>query len=230
MFFFDPMYLVFVGPAILLAIWAQIRVKSAFAKYSKVRTMAGLTGAQAAQRVLESAGIYDVQVEQVSGFLSDHYDPRTKTLRLSPDVYSSPSVAAVGIAAHEAGHAMQHTHAYAPLALRSFMVPVATIGSNMAFPIIFIGFLLGAAGPGMVLIKIGIALFAAMVLFQLITLPVEFNASSRAKAVLAQTGIVSSREEIEGVRDVLGAAAWTYVAAALSAVLTLLYLILRLRD
>ena len=153
---FDPMYLVFVGPAILLAIWAQIRVKSAFAEYSKVPTQSGMTGADAAHAVLRNADIHDVSVEPVQGFLSDHYDPRTKTLRLSPEVYSNASVAAVGIAAHEAGHALQHARHYAPLALRSFIVPTASLGSNLALPLVFIGLIFGMAG----LVKIGIILFS----------------------------------------------------------------------
>ena len=223
---FDPRYLLFVGPAILLAIWAQVRVKSAFSKYSKVRTRSNLTGAEAAHAVLRSADIHDVTVEPVQGFLSDHYDPRTKTLRLSPDVYSGASVAAAGIAAHEAGHAIQHARHYAPLALRSFIVPVASIASNMALPLAFIGLVFQMAG----LLYVGIILFSAAVLFQLVTLPVEFNASSRAKAALASSGIITDREEMEGVRTVLGAAAWTYVAAALTAIMTLLYLISRARD
>ena len=213
------MYWVFVGPAILLAIWAQIRVKSAFATYSRVRTARGLTGAQAAQEVLRDAGIHDVAVEQVGGFLSDHYDPRQRTLRLSPKVYSSPSVAAVGVAAHEAGHAIQHAHNYGPLALRSFLVPTASFGSWLAFPLIFIGFLFGSLG----LAKIGIILFGGVVLFQLITLPVEFNASARAKRALASTGLVTDEQEMRGVSSVLTAAGWTYVAAALSALMQLLY-------
>jgi len=225
MFFsLDPMYWIFVGPAILLALWAQLRVKSAFATYSRVIASRGMTGAQAAARVLDAAGVNDVSIERVDGFLSDHYDPRSKTLRLSSDVYASPSVAAVGIAAHEAGHAIQHAHGYTPLALRSFMVPVAGFGSYLAIPLIIIGAAMGAMG----LIKAGIVLFGVLVAFQLVTLPVEFNASSRAKIALAQTGVITSREEMDGVQSVLGAAAWTYVAAAISAIVTLLYYLFRL--
>ncbi|HRU06953.1 MAG TPA: zinc metallopeptidase [Candidatus Brocadiia bacterium] len=220
----DPMYWVFVGPAILLALWAQLRIKAAFATYSRVMSSRGMTGAQAAARVLDAAGVNDVSIERVDGFLSDHYDPRSKTLRLSSNVYASPSVAAVGVAAHEAGHAIQHAHNYAPLALRSFMVPLAGFGSNLAIPLIFIGLIMGSIG----LVKAGIVLFGVLVAFQLITLPVEFNASSRAKIALAQTGVISSREEMEGVQSVLGAAAWTYVAAAISSILTLLYYLFRL--
>ena len=221
MFFYyiNPVYYLFVGPALLLAVWAQIRVKSAFATYSRVRSRRGMTGAEAAQQVLHEADIMDVQVEQVGGFLSDHYDPRSKTLRLSPDVYSTPSIAAVGIAAHEAGHAIQHAHQYGPLALRSFMVPTASFGSWLAMPLILIGWLIGSLG----LAKVGLVLFGAVVLFQIITLPVEFNASARAKAALASTGLIVDDEEMRGVSSVLNAAGWTYVAAALAALMQLLY-------
>jgi len=218
-FYLDPLYFVFVGPALLLAIWAQLRVKSAFARFSKVPTRRGITGAQAAAEVLRQADIYDVKIERVGGFLSDHYDPRTKTLRLSPNVYDSASVAAVGVAAHEAGHAMQHAHSYGALALRSFMVPTATFGSWLAMPLIFIGALIGSLG----LAKLGLLLFGTVVLFQIITLPVEFNASSRAKHVLATTGLIVDDDEMRGVSSVLTAAGWTYVAAALAALMQLLY-------
>lgn len=223
MLIFDPLYLIIVGPALLLALWAQLRVKSAFAMYSRMPASSGLTGAQAAARTLEAAGITDVNIESVQGFLSDHYDPRSKTLRLSPGVYSSHSVAAVGVATHEAGHAIQHARNYAPLALRSFIVPAASFGSWMAFPMIFLGFLLHSAG----MIQVGILFFTALVIFQFVTLPVEFNASSRAKAALASAGIVHGREEMDGVNAVLSAASWTYVAAALSAALQLLYFVMR---
>ncbi len=220
---FDPMYFVIVGPAMLLALWAQMRVKSAYAKYSRVAASSGLSGAQAAAHVLDAAGVRGVSIEAVRGFLSDHYDPRTKTLCLSPGVYSGRSLAAVGIASHEAGHAIQHARRYAPLALRSYIVPAASFGSWMAFPMIFLGFLMHSAG----LVQAGIILFTALVLFQFVTLPVEFNASRRAKAALASSGIVSGREEMAGVSAVLGAASWTYVAAAVSAALQLLYFVMR---
>ena len=220
---FDPVYWMFIGPTILLALWAQMRVKAAFAKYSRVLTTRGYSGAEAAAEVMRSSGIHDVTIEPVGGSLSDHYDPRSKTLRLSREVYAGRSVAAVGVAAHEAGHAIQHARNYAPLGLRSVMVPMAGFGSNLAMPLIFIGFLLRSVG----MIQIGIILFAAIVLFQLVTLPVEFNASTRARAALADTGIIADQREMAGVSSVLGAAAWTYVAAALSAVMTLLYFLLR---
>lgn len=223
MLMFDPLYLIIVGPALLLALWAQMRVKGAYAMYSRVPASSGLSGAEAAASALQAAGIYDVSIEAVRGFLSDHYDPRTKTLRLSPGVYSGRSLAAVGIAAHEAGHAIQHARNYGPLALRSFIVPVASFGSWLAFPLIFLGFLMQAAG----MVQLGILMFSVLVLFQFVTLPVEFNASTRAKEALASSGIVHGREEMDGVSAVLGAAAWTYVAAAVSAALQLLYFVMR---
>jgi Zn-dependent membrane protease YugP len=218
-FYIDPMYYLFVAPALLLAIWAQIRVQSAFGYYRRVHSRSGLTGAAAAERVLRDAGIRDVTIEHADGMLSDHYDPRTRTLRLSSGVYDSPSVAALGVAAHEAGHAIQHAHRYAPLAMRSLLVPTASLGSWLAIPLIFLGFLVGSAG----LAKFGLVLFGAVVVFQLITLPVEFDASARAKQVLAETGIIADPDEMEGVRSVLSAAGWTYVAAALAALMQLLY-------
>ena len=217
--FFDPIYLILVGPTLLLALWAQLRVKTAFGKYSRVMTRRGMSGAEAAREVLRKADIYDVEVEQVGGFLSDHYDPRSKKLRLSPNVYSSPSVAAVGVAAHEAGHAIQHAHNYGPLALRSLLVPTASFGSWLAFPLILIGMFVGSLG----LAKIGVLLFGAIVLFQIVTLPVEFNASARAKKALDGTGLVVDEDEMRGVSSVLTAAGWTYVAATLSAIMQLLY-------
>lgn len=235
MFFFSPLYLVMIAPAIILAIWAQMKVKSAFAKYSQVGNSSNMSGAEAAARMLEGFGLRVVSsgkeaqsmnnavaIEQVQGFLSDHYDPKAKVLRLSPKVYQGRSLASVGIACHEAGHAMQHAKGYAPLELRNFMVPVASFGSWAAFPIILLGFFLHAVG----LIQLGILLFAAIVLFQLITLPVEFDASNRAKESLVQFQIIRSGGESQGVSAVLNAAAWTYVAAALSSVMTLLYYIL----
>jgi len=215
----DPIYLIFVGPAILIALWAQIKVKAAFATYSRVRSSSGITGAEAAAKVLYEADIGDVKVERVGGFLSDHYDPRSKTLRLSPRVYDSNSLAAVGVAAHEAGHAIQHAHNYGPLGLRSALVPTASIGSWLAFPLVILGILMHVAH----LALLGLVVFCAVVVFQLVTLPVEFNASSRAKAMLMNTGVIAGREEERGVSAVLTAAGLTYVAAALTAVMQLLY-------
>jgi uncharacterized protein len=221
MFFFDPSYLLFALPPLLLGLWAQFKVKSAFRKYAQVPTQSGVTGAQAAMRLLERGGLGNVAVEETEGMLSDHYDPRSKTLRLSGDVYSMPSIASVGVAAHEAGHAMQDKTGYYPLALRSAMVPVVSIGSNLG-PILFmIGlFMHGVLGSS--LAWAGILLFAATALFAIVTLPVEFDASRRAKQLLVSQGIVSQRE-MEGVNAVLDAAALTYVAAAAQAIMQLLY-------
>jgi Zn-dependent membrane protease YugP len=220
--FFDPVYLIIVGPTILIALFAQMKVKSTYTRYSRVNTARGYTGAQAAAKVLDSAGIHDVKIEMVKGWLSDHYDPTQKVLRLSPDVYQSPSVAAVGIAAHEAGHALQHATGYGPLQIRSMLVPVSSLGSWLAWPMIFIGFILAFKTLAMA----GLILFTALVVFQLITLPVEFNASARAKAALADTGIVVDQQESAGVASVLNAAALTYVAATITAIAQLLYFVL----
>lgn len=221
--FWDPTYiLVIVGAVICLL--ASARVKSTFAKYSKVRSMSGMTGAQAAERILHSAGIYDVVIQHVKGNLTDHYDPRNKVLSLSDSVYDSASVAAVGVAAHECGHAIQHSKSYGPLALRSAIVPVANFGSMLAWPLIIIG-LLFSRNSGSILITIGIICFSAAVLFQLVTLPVEFNASSRAIRILGDTGILGS-EELIGTKKVLSAAALTYVASAAAAIMQLLRLVI----
>lgn len=221
--YWDPTYfLVLIGAVICLL--ASARVKSTFRKYSHVRSMAGLTGAQAAERILRSAGISDVQIQQVSGELTDHYDPRNKVLRLSDSVYGSDSVAAVGVAAHECGHAIQHHTGYMPLSLRTAIVPVANLGSALAWPLIIIG-LLFTRGTGSVLITAGIICFSAAVLFQLVTLPVEFNASGRALRILGDTGVLGT-EEVRDTRKVLSAAALTYVAGAAAAILQLLRLVL----
>jgi hypothetical protein len=222
-FYFDPMYFVVVGPAFLLAIWAQMRVKSSFRRWSQVPLRAGWTGAQVAARVCELGGAEGVEIEMTPGKLSDHYDPRERVLRLSADNYNGRSVAAAAIAAHEAGHAIQHATRYPMLSLRSAYVPAASLGSWLAFPMLFAGMIFKFPQ----LILIGIALFSAVVLFQIITLPVEFDASARAKRVLADSGIISDEEEMRGVRSVLGAAAMTYVAATIQAVLTLLYYLWR---
>jgi Zn-dependent membrane protease YugP len=228
MLYFDPIYFIMVGPALLLSMYASFKVKSAFGKYSKVATASGLTGAQAAANMLRSEGLTDVEIEATKGFLSDHYDPRTKTLRLSPDVYSGRSVASVGVAAHEAGHALQDAKGYTPLKLRSAIVPVASIGSKLAWPLLIIGGIIMYAGSvfGLVMVKVGIVLFSLAVAFQLITLPVEFNASKRALAALSSSGMLMEKE-VSGARKVLSAAALTYVAAAAAAVLQLLYFLLR---
>jgi Zn-dependent membrane protease YugP len=202
---------------------AVARVKVLFARYSKVGLRTGMAGAEAAAAILHAAGVSGVTIEPQKGMLSDHYDPRQKALRLSPDVYAGRSVASVAIAAHEAGHAIQDATGYAPLRLRSAMVPLTMLGSNIWWLPLAIGVAIGATG----LVKVGIFLFATVVLFQLVTLPTEFNASSRARAVLASSGIVTTVEEEHGVAKVLNAAAMTYVAAALAAVVQLLYLILR---
>lgn len=218
---FDPTYiLVLIGAAICMI--ASARVNSTFNKYSKYRSVSGMTGAQAAERILQSAGIYDVTVQHVSGRLTDHYDPRNKTLNLSDSVYASASVAAVGVAAHECGHAIQHQKNYAPLTIRGALVPVANFGSALAWPLIIIGLVFGA---GSFLVNLGIIFFSAAVLFQLVTLPVEFNASARAVRILNNTGILG-QEELGYTKRVLGAAALTYVASAAAAILQLLRLII----
>jgi Zn-dependent membrane protease YugP len=222
--FFDPLYLLFIGPTMLLAMWAQMKVKSSYAKWSQVAASSHLTGAQAAARMLQSAGINDVQIEPVQGFLSDHYDPRGKKLRLSPGVYQGQSVAAMGIACHEAGHALQHAKGYQALALRNAIVPVASIGSWLAWPMIIGGMILHIQG----LALLGVIAFSALVLFQIITLPVEFDASNRAKRQIQTLGIVQSQTEAGGVASVLNAAALTYVAATIAAVAQLLYFAVRL--
>ena len=223
MFYLDPLYLILALPGLLLGLWAQMRVKGSFKKYSQVRTTRNLTGAEIARHLLDNQGLHDVRVEETQGFLSDHYDPRTRVLRLSPDVYRVPSVAAAGVAAHEMGHALQHSAGYAPHQLRSAIVPVVQFGSSLAPMLILIGFLLRFT----TLAWIGVILFAGAVVFALITLPVEFDASRRAKALLSQGGIVSP-EEAGGVSAVLNAAGWTYVAAAIAAIGQLLYYVLLL--
>ncbi len=221
--FWDPTYfLVIIGA--LICMIASARVKTTFNKYSRYRSRTNMTGKEAAQRVLRSAGIMDVTVRHVSGSLTDHYDPRNKTLNLSDSVYDSTSVAAIGVAAHECGHAIQHQKDYAPLSIRSAIVPVANIGSTLAWPLIIIGLLFSSA-TGSFLIKLGIICFSLAVLFQLVTLPVEFDASRLAVNILGSTGILSE-EELPMTKKVLGAAALTYVAGAAAAILQLLRLIL----
>lgn len=219
---FDPtMILVLIG--VVLSAMASARVNSTFNRYSRVKSVCGMTGAEVAMRLLNSQGIYDVSVRQVRGSLTDHYDPRTKTVNLSQSVYGATSIAALGVAAHECGHAIQHAQNYAPLKLRGDFVPIANFGSQLSWPLILIGLLLGRGGY--TLIQIGILLFVCAVLFQLITLPVEFNASSRAVQLLGSTGILMENE-VDGTKKVLGAAALTYVAAALGSILQLLRLVI----
>jgi len=219
---FDPMYLVFVAPALLLAFIAQAMVSSRFAAASRV--FASMTGAQAARRILDSAGLYSVGIEQIGGRLTDHYDPSSKVLRLSPEVYGNHSAASVGIAAHEAGHAIQDAVRYKPMILRSLAVPLASFGSNTAFILFFIGLFVQTLH---FLAWIGVVLFSFVVVFQIITLPVEFNASTRAKQQLSALGIVSD-EQAYHIKKVLNAAALTYIAGTLMALLQLLYLLSRL--
>lgn len=217
----DVYYIVLVVPALVFAMWAQMRVSSAFNRYSQLRTGGGLTGADAARLILDRNGLTDVAVELTEGRLSDHYDPRAGVIRLSREVYYNATVAAVGVAAHECGHAVQHAEGYFPLKVRSAIIPVTQIGANLAFPL----FLLGMLFSYPPLMDAGILLFALVAVFQLVTLPVEYNASSRAVATLSGSGMVSAEEE-RGVRKVLSAAALTYVAALATALANLLRLIL----
>lgn len=219
--YLDPLYFVFALPPMLLGLWAQFKVKSAFKKYSRVPTRSGVSGSQAARRILERGGVGNVTVEATHGMLSDHYDPRHKALRLSEEVFSLASIASVGVAAHEAGHALQDKTGYMPLQLRSIMVPAVSIGSNLG-PILFMAGMFLAGTLGTTLAWAGIALFGATALFALVTLPVEFDASSRAKELLVSQGIVSSAE-MKGINAVLNAAALTYVAAAAQAIMQLVY-------
>ena len=222
-FYWDPTYiLVIIGAIICMA--ASGMVKSTFNKYSKYRSMSGMTGAQAAQRILDAAGIHDVQIRHISGSLTDNYNPMQKTLTLSDAVCNSTSVAAIGVAAHECGHAIQHAKKYAPLSIRSAVVPIANLGSTLAWPVILIGALMNSRSS-MLIIDIGIFLFSFAVIFQLLTLPVEFNASRRALVELERLGILGT-QEVGKTRKVLTAAALTYVAGAASAILQLLRIIL----
>ncbi|HJA31614.1 MAG TPA: zinc metallopeptidase [Candidatus Eisenbergiella pullicola] len=224
-YYYDATYLLVILGAILSVI-ASARVNGTFSRYSRVRSMSGMTGAQAARRILDRNGLYDVKVEHIRGNLTDHYDPRTKVLRLSDATYGASSVAAVGVAAHECGHAVQDSEAYEPLRIRSKMAPAANFGSRFGLPIFIAGLIFGA---NEVLMQIGIWVFLLAVLFQLITLPVEFDASKRALAMLTDYGILGDGE-VEGSRKVLKAAAMTYVAAAAASVLNLLRLILIARS
>ena len=214
----DPLYLAVIAVGFVLSLGASLWTKAAFRKYSQVATGGGRTGADIAAAILRAQGVGGVRIEQVPGFLSDHYDPRTKTLRLSPDVYSSRSVAAAGVAAHEVGHALQHAQGYVPMRLRQTMVPVANIGTNLGLWITIIGIMIGVSG----LAAVGVALFAGFVLFTIVTLPVEFDASARARRALERHGLLAP-SEVAGVSAVLTAAAATYLAAAAAAILQLLY-------
>ncbi|MBI4576091.1 MAG: zinc metallopeptidase [Planctomycetes bacterium] len=220
--FLDPVYMLVALPGLALALVAQIWVKSAFSRWSQVGAAGGMSGAECAYQVMAAGGAQGVRIEEVQGFLSDHYDPTTRTLRLSPQNYHGRSIAALGIAAHEAGHAVQHAAAYAPLAFRSLVVKPAMIGQSLSWILLIAGLGMGAVG----LVYLGIALFSVAVLFTLVTLPVEFNASRRALLALEGGGILSGRE-MDGAREVLRAAALTYVAAAVTAVLQLLYFLWR---
>jgi len=222
MFFFDPMYLCFMIPAIALMGFASWYVRHSYNKWSQVRASSGLTGHQAAQRLISTGNLYGVQVQGTAGQLSDHYDPRNKTLFLSEGVAHSPSVAAVAISAHELGHALQDAEEYFPMRVRSMLVPAVNIGSNLGWILIMIGLVLRMTEVAW----IGVAVFSAGALFALATLPVEFNASARAKQLLYQTGIIQTEEEQRGVNQVLNAAALTYVAGLITAVLQLLYYVL----
>ena len=220
MFYFDPTY-IFVLVGLIICLAASAKMRSTFSKYSRVRNHWGMTGREAAEQVLHRAGIYDVRVEHISGNLTDHYDPRSKVLRLSDATYNSTSVAAVGVAAHECGHAVQHATGYVPLKLRSSLVPAANFGSSIAWPLIR---LLINGQSSALFLNLGILAFSLAVLFQIVTLPVEFNASSRALHLLSGNGMLYE-DEVRSVRKVLTAAALTYVAGAASAILQLLRII-----
>ena len=227
--YFDPLYWLMIGAGMAMSVWAQFRVKSTFAKYSRLPTRTGMTGADVARRILGDNGIRDVKVEPIAGALSDHYDPRTKTLRLSEPVFGSNSMAAFGVAAHEVGHAIQHAQNYAPLKFRSAWVPVANLGGGLSMLVIMGAMMTGgiATALGSNLATLGVLLFATTTLFTLVTLPVEFDASRRALATLERGGYVGP-SEIDGARKVLNAAALTYVAAFVTSLLTLLYYAYRL--
>lgn len=224
-FYFDYYYLILVVPALLLAIWAQVQVKTTYRKYSRVPNSRGMTGAYAAQAVLNFYGITDVRIERVSGNLTDHYDPRSKVIRLSDGVYNSSTVAAIGIACHEAGHAAQHAENYAPIKIRNAIIPVCNIGSTIGIPLALIGWIFSFS----ILIYIGLGLYAAVFIFQVATLPVEFNASRRAIKVIDETQLLRD-DEIGGAKKVLAAAAMTYVASMIVSLANLLRLLLRFSN
>ena len=220
--YFDPMYFVFIIPALLLSMWASFKTKREFTKYSKVPAASGMSGAQAAQRLLDGAGLATGSLNQARGLLTDHYNPVDRSLNLSEGVYGSRSIAAIGVACHEAGHAIQHATSYKALGLRSALVPTAKIGSTLGYFVMLGGLLLSSAN----MVLVGAVLFSAVLLFQIVTLPVEFDASNRAKALVSEYGIVTQQER-QGMDKVLNAAALTYVAAAVSTLMTLLYFLLR---
>ena len=224
-FYFDYYYLILVVPALLLAIWAQVQVKTTYRKYSRVPNSRGMTGAYAAQAVRNSYGITDVRIERVSGNLTDHYDPRSKVIRLSDGVYNSSTVAAIGIACHEAGHAAQHAENYAPIKIRNAIIPVCNIGSTIGIPLALIGWIFSFS----ILIYVGLGLYAAVFIFQVATLPVEFNASRRAIKVIDETQLLRD-DEIGGAKKVLAAAAMTYVASMMVSLANLLRLLLRFSN
>ena len=223
MYYYDLTYVIFMIPALIITMYAQIKVNSTFKKYSKVKCRRGLTGAQAAQIVLQRNGVRNVSIERVAGKLTDHYDPSSNVIRLSDEVYNSTSVSAVGVACHEAGHAVQQAENYKPILFRQFMVPITNIGSKLSFPLIFIGLLFPTKWD--ILLIVGIAMFSLAVFFELITLPVEFNASNRAIKALDE-GELLYDEELRGAKKVLSAAAMTYLAAAITAIASLLRLLL----
>ncbi len=218
--YIDMTYVIFVLPALLLAMWAQTKVTTTFNRYSKINTQNGLTGHDAARKILDANGLQSVRIERIAGNLTDHYDPRANVIRLSDNVYGVNSVGAVGVAAHEAGHAVQHSEGYTPIKIRNSIIPAANIGSYLAFPLAFLGILFTSD----LLVNAGIILFSAVVLFQLVTLPVEFNASNRAVTVLGGDAMLTN-QEVRGVKKVLSAAAMTYVAAAATAVMNLVRLL-----
>ena len=218
---FDPIYLLFAAPGLLLSLWASYRVRTAFDHYSKVGTIRGMSGAEAARHLLDDAGLTDVEIVQTDGYLSDHYDPVSRHLALSHDVFFGRSVASVGVATHEAGHALQHAHGYVPLGLRSLLVPAAGIGSSIGSIVMGVGLFLHP-----MVVVLGAAIFSMVLLFQIVTLPVEFDASSRAKRLVVEAGIIQPDERV-GIDRVLDAAALTYVAAAISSLSVLLYYLFR---
>lgn len=218
---FDPIYLVFAAPAVLLSLWASSRVRSAFDQYSRVGTSSGMSGAEAARHLLDQAGLHDVSIVETDGHLSDHYDPTQRLLALSSDVYHGRSIAAIGVATHEAGHALQHAHGYAALGLRSGLVPFANFGSAIGGAVMMFGLFIHP-----VVVIAGVAIFSLMLLFQLVTLPVEYDASWRAKQLVVESGIIRSDERI-GMDRVLDAAALTYVAAVVGSITTVAYYLFR---
>ena len=224
-YYFDRYYWILIVPAMLFAMWAQTKVNSTYNRYNRVYSARGMSAAQVCRQILDENGLFHIRVEHVSGKLTDHYDPRTRTLRLSDATYNSTSVAALGVAAHECGHAVQHATGYVPLKLRSSLVPVANFGSSIAWPLIILGFFFNSSTTSVLFINLGILAFSLAVLFQIVTLPVEFDASHRALKILGNTGMLYE-DEVRDTRKVLTAAALTYVAGAASAILQLLRILL----